>query len=743
MLNISKLWTSRFKSLGNFYRIGCILPGISSFLFQILITEIPVRFFTCCIIFTFNTIKTLLAIYRFMLKPLFRPTSIWIIMLLLLFSCTSGEQYSDLVKGLIAKDETIHTFNIDIENPIAPIQPTMYGIFFEDINFAGDGGVYAEMVKNRSFEFLETMMGWEQPASDRFSLNEKAGFASTYHIEQNSPNSNFLRVELFADSGYRLVNQGFRGMGFKEDLAYYFSMKARIIEGMPVLNIEFLDAADQVIAQAKVVPNGTSWNTYRAELIPQKRVQKGKLNIRFEGTGIIDLDMISLFPGDTWKNRPGGLRADLIQLLADLDPGFLRFPGGCIVEGRTLARRYQWKKTIGAIDQRESLVNRWNTEFRHRLTPDYFQSFGLGFFEYFQLAEDLRAEPLPILSCGMACQFNTGELVPMDELGPYVDDALDLIEFANGPVDSPWGKIRMEMGHPESFNLKFIGIGNEQWGPEYIKRYEVFEKAIKDSYPDIIIVSGSGPFPDGEMFEYGMQALEKLDAEIIDEHYYRSPEWFLENAGRYDHYDRKGPKIFAGEYAAQSVAIASPENKNNWKCALSEAAFMTGLERNAEVVHLTSYAPLFAHVDAWQWTPDLIWFNNLESLGTANYYVQKLFATNPGTQVLELTEDNKPIIGDKGIYATAALDEQTNELILKFVNVSNANQRINLKGMEDWSTRSIGRRIVLQHADLEAENTFDAPQNVYPEESEFEFEPGRLQFELSPQSFAVYRIMLI
>jgi len=263
------------------------------------------------------------------------------------------------------------------------------------------------------------------------------------------------------------------------------------------------------------------------------------MNIWFEGNGSIDLDMISLFPDDTWKNRPEGLRSDLVQLLADLKPGFLRFPGGCIVEGRDLANRYQWKNTVGKIEDRHLIVNRWNTEFAHRLTPDYFQSFGMGFFEYFQLAEDIGAEPLPILNCGMACQFNTAEVVPMDQLDPYIQNALDLIEFANGPADSKWGKVRTGMGHPSPFNLKFIGVGNEQWGSQYIERYKAFIKAIKEKYPDIKIVTGTGPSPSGKDFDYASRELKKLNAQIVDEHYYANPEWFFQNATRYDNYDRK------------------------------------------------------------------------------------------------------------------------------------------------------------------------------------------------------------
>tara|TARA_R110002049_G_scaffold309282_1_gene520031 strand:+ start:151 stop:1881 length:1731 start_codon:yes stop_codon:yes gene_type:complete len=549
--------------------------------------------------------------------------------------------------NIVAQQE----LTVDMGKTIAPIQPTMYGIFFEDINFAADGGLYAEMIKNRSFEFtVDPFIGWKQPNSDKHSYNKNSGIASIVKYADNDGNSNYCRVEVNNSTGYELINEGFRGMGIKENEVYNLYVSALNKRGnISKIIFQFIDTNGQVLGETSIATGSANWKDYTTQITATKTEAKAKLKITFEGTGEIDLDMISLFPIDTWKGREKGLRKDLVQLLDAMDPGFLRFPGGCIVEGRTLARRYQWKKTVGPVGNREVLVNRWNTEFSHRLTPDYYQSFGLGFFEYFQLSEDLGAEALPILSCGMACQFNTGELVPMEELDPYVQDAIDLIEFANGSVETPWGKVRSDMGHPELFNLKYIGVGNEQWGPAYIERYKVFADAIKAKYPDMIIVSGSGPFPEGDYFEYGMQELKKLDAKIIDEHYYKSPKWFRDNATRYDSYDRNGPKIFAGEYAAQSVAIASPNNKNNWECAFSEAAFMTGLERNAAVVNLTSYAPLMAHEEGWQWTPDMIWFNNLESYGTANYQVQKLYATHRGTDLIAIKNEGKDLQG-KMIY---------------------------------------------------------------------------------------------
>ena len=635
-----------------------------------------------------------------------------------------------------------HQLVVDASTRLAQIQPTMYGIFFEDINFAADGGLYAELVKNRSFEFEAPKMGWSQPGSDRFSLNAGSGMGTIMKTSGDPSNRNFLRVEVRDAKGYQLINEGFRGMGIQEGHGYDLSVDAAQQKGnVSKIIVHLINPDGGLVGETSFEPNSGEWKTYEGVITATATEEKAQLKITFEGEGTIDLDRISLFPQDTWKGRKKGLRKDLVQLLADLEPGFLRFPGGCIVEGRTLAQRYQWKKTVGPIEERELLINRWNTEFSHRPTPDYFQTFGLGFFEYFQLAEDMEAEPLPILGCGMACQFNTAELVPMDELDPYIQDALDLIEFANGDASTPWGKVRSDMGHPEPFNMKYIGIGNEQWGPEYIKRYKVFDAAIKAEYPDIVIVSGSGPFPDGEFFEYGMKELTKLNSEIVDEHYYRPPEWFRENATRYDNYDRKGPKIFAGEYAAQSVAIASPDNKNNWNCALSEAAFMTGLERNADIVVMTSYAPLMAHAEGWQWTPDLIWFNNLTSYGTANYYVQKLFANHAGTDLVPIKKDGQALTGGDNLYASAVKDVNSQELIIKVVNTSDESQALDIKIN---GAKLLGECIslTLRADDLTAVNSFESPVKISPIEHKFGFKGKSLKTDIPSYTFVVYKIKL-
>lgn len=629
--------------------------------------------------------------------------------------------------------------DIDSATPVAKIQPTMYGIFFEDINFAADGGLYAEMVKNRSFEFDQPLMGWTQPATKPYSSNLNSGVAHTLSYANNL-NKNILRVDVFDGNNYSLVNDGFRGMGVKKgkeyQLSFYAANRDLNIKG---ISFQLVDPQNNVIATTQIDPNIKDWKQYKATLIANKTEEKARLKITFKGRGTIDLDMISLFPKDTWKGRPNGLRKDLVELIADLKPGFLRFPGGCIIEGRTLAQRYQWKKTLGAIEQRSTMISRWNTEFSHKLTPDYFQSFGLGFYEYFQLAEDLGAAPIPVISCGIACQFNSGELVPLSELDPYIQDALDLIEFANGSTDTPWGMVRASMGHPEKFNLKYLGIGNEQWGPQYIERFKLFQDVLKKKHPEIVLISGSGPFADGELFDYAHKELKKLGAEIIDEHYYKDMNWFKQNATRYDAYDRNGPKVFAGEYAAQSVAIVSPLNKNSWETALVEAAFMTGLERNADVVHMTSYAPLMAHVDAWQWAPNMIWFNNLESLPTVNYQVQKLFSNNKGTDLLRVLTKNDVLTGQEGIYASAVKDSVNSAAIVKLVNTGTTERaiKINIKNRVENSPVSI---TTLASDQLDKENTFANPAALLPKTETRKFAADQLSLTLPQNALVIIKL---
>ena len=646
-----------------------------------------------------------------------------------------------VIPGFYANAQTI-TLKVETGKQKGIIQPTMWGIFFEDINFAADGGLYAELVKNRSFEFTQPMTGWQLHESDKFSMNEKSGDLSIIKTtDPQQTNSHFARATVHSESSFMLTNEGFRGIGLKKDNAYIFSVITRQHGDNPVkIQVELQDSTGNVLAQATLEPGGKEWKEQSTKLTSSKGTSNGRLALRFSGKGMVDIDLVSLFPQDTWKNRTGGLRNDLVQLLADMKPGFIRFPGGCIVEGFHLDTRYQWKKTIGDPKQRELMKNRWNDEFKHRPAPDYYQSFGLGFFEYFQLAEDIGASPLPILSCGMACQFNSAELVPLDELDPYVQDALDLIEFANGSTQTKWGNIREKMGHPAPFNLKMIGVGNEQWGPQYIERYKIFSEAIRSKYPDIKLVSGTGPFPEGELFDYAAKELKTLKADLVDEHYYQKPDWFFKNATRYDNYDRNSYKIFAGEFAAQSVATVSPDNKNSWLCALSEAAFMTGLERNADVVHMASYAPLLAHTQGWQWTPDLIWFDNLSAYGTPSYYVQKLFSTNKGTHLASVTLDGKSVTGQHGIYASATRDNNTSEVIVKIINSGDAPAQTELQFDAKQNFSPTVKGTMLANSDLNSVNSIEKPKNVSPTDYILSMKGNKLGLVLPPQSLVVLRV---
>jgi alpha-L-arabinofuranosidase len=626
---------------------------------------------------------------------------------------------------------------VQVDRPGAAISPSLFGLFFEDINFGADGGLYPERVKNRSFEFPDPMMGWK-----RLARGEAKGALQVYDAGSRSgrPNAHYLQIK--ADSGgFGVTNEGFRGMGVEQGKEYLFSVSARNVGDTPAaLRVEVEDADGKKLGEAGITGLTPAWKTYTAVIRPAATNGKARLNLLMDGPGKVDVDLISLYPKETWKNRPNGLRPDLVELLSDLKPGFLRFPGGCIVEGRHLETRYQWKTTVGDLTDRRLIVNRWNTEFRHRPAPDYYQSFGLGYYEYFLLSEDIGAEPLPILNCGMACQFNSSELAPLDDLGHYIQDALDLIEFANGSAATAWGRKRAAMGHPAPFNLKMIGVGNEQWGPQYVERYERFAKAIKAKHPKITLITSAGPSPNDERFRYLWGEMRRLNADIVDEHYYMPPKWFRDNVGRYDDYPRTGPKVFAGEYAAQSVGVARPENRNDWECAMSEAAFMTGLERNADVVLMSSYAPLFAHVDAWQWTPNLIWFDNLRSYGTPSYYAQKMFSVNRGSRVLPVQINGSAKNGQQNLFVSASIDDRTGEAILKFVNTEATLRevRINLAGAA--KVGSFGKAYVLAGSDLKAENSLDEPVKVAPVMRRGEVSSGEFTFRLAPNSLTVLRI---
>ncbi|MBI5383833.1 MAG: alpha-L-arabinofuranosidase [Verrucomicrobia bacterium] len=632
------------------------------------------------------------------------------------------------------------SITVQADRPGAKINPAMWGVFFEDINFGADGGLYPELVKNRGFEFPDGLMGWSQVRG--------ADAAGSIEIRTNDPalpaSPHYLRLK--ADkpgSGFGMVNDGFRGMAVRAGERYTFSAHLRSTDGtaLPV-TVELLGSDGKAMTQARIASAPSKWGKDHTTLTAPASDPKARLQIRLEQPGTLELDAVSLFPEKTFKNRANGLRADLAQWLADLKPGFMRFPGGCIVEGRHLPLRYQWKTTIGPVEERRLLINRWNDEFKHRPAPDYFQSFGLGFFEFFQLCEDIGAAPLPILNCGMACQFNSGELVPLEELDPFIKDALDLIEFANGSTNFAWGAKRAAMGHPAPFRMKVLGVGNEQWGPQYLERYTKFAGILKARHPEIQLVSSAGPDPGDDRFRFLWEQLRALKADIVDEHCYALPAWFLDNSARYDRYPRTGPKVFMGEYAAQSVKTVSPSNRNNWECALAEAAYMIGLERNADVVVMASYAPLSAHADAWQWTPNLIWFDNLRSYATPSYYVQQAFSVNRGDVLLPTRVMRAPIAGNRQprFYASAVRDAGTGEIIIKAVNATAEPQgaAIRLNGVPQVGAE--GKAVVLASANLADENSFNEPKKVAPVEEKISGIAPAFRHVFKPHSLTVLRL---
>ena len=664
-----------------------------------------------------------------------------------------------LLAGWLTASAQTPVFEVNTKKLGAPVQPTMYGIFFEDINYAADGGLYAEMVKNRSFEFPQHLMGWR--AYGKVDIKNDGPFERNPHYVR-------LGYSGHSDKFTGLENEGFFGIAVKEGATYRFSVWARCPEGgKSTLEVSFVKnntmEEDQRFVRTKINIEGKEWKKYTAEIKSPRTEPKGALRIFLRKNGkdpitTTDVEHISLFPTDTWKGRENGMRKDLAQALFDMHPGVFRFPGGCIVEGTQLPDRYQWKNTVGPVENRPLNENRWHYTFDYRFYPDYFQSYGLGFFEFFQLCEDFGSEPLPVISCGLTCQFQNpdptkpGVHAGLDELEPYIQDALDLVEFANGPVDSKWGKVRADMGHPEPFNLKYLGVGNEQWdyddahggyGPVFTARLKKFSDALRAKYPDLKLIGTTGPNSEGWDFDLLQPRMKELKVDLYDEHYYRNEKWFLSHGLRYDSYDRKGPKIFAGEYACHG------SNKHKWNhfyTSLLEAAHMTGIERNADIVHMATYAPLFAHVEGWQWRPDAIWFDNLRMFKSVSYYVQQLYATNKGTNVLSLTWNGKPVAGQEGqngLFASSVFDNNTNEVIIKVVNTSETEQPISiqLKGMKGTYT---AQTITLSHNEMDDENTLDNPEKIIPRPGTCQVDAGKgaslLLDNLPARTFRIYKI---
>lgn len=557
-----------------------------------------------------------------------------------------------------------------------PIGNHLIGIFFEDINYAADGGLYAELIQNRDFEYVPEDRGgdrnwnsthsWIAPEKGiRFSI------ADENPVHPNNPHYAVLDVET---PGSSLTNQGFGGIALKGGDTYDFSMYAKAF-GSKGGNVKvgLQDPSGKILAETVLSVSSKSWKKQSARLTPSADCADAVLTLRPAAAGTYGFDMVSLFPQKTFKGRKNGLRADLAETLADIKPRFVRFPGGCVAHGDGVDNIYDWKGSIGPLEARKPLRNLWG----------YHQTRGLGYFEYFQFCEDIGAEPLPVVAAGVPCQnsgtcsrHSHGEIgckgqqggIPMEEMGAYVQDILDLIEYANGDArKTVWGKKRAEAGHPEPFNLKYIGIGNEDLITDvFEERFTMLFKAVKEKHPEITVIGTVGPFYEGTDYNEGWALASKLGVPMVDEHYYVSPGWFINNQTYYDRYDRNKPKVYLGEYAAHL-----PGRPNNIETALSEALYLTAIERNGDVVAMTSYAPLLAKEGHTQWNPDLIYFNNTEVKPTVGYYVQQMYGQNPGNEYIasevELSNGHPDV--RKRIAVSVVKDSLAGHCIVKLVNM--------------------------------------------------------------------------
>jgi len=603
-----------------------------------------------------------------------------------------------------------------VSGPAKPISPDLFGIFFEDLNYAADGGLYAELVQNRSFEYTSIvnaawngLTAWTLVKED--GSEGRANIRSGSSLNANNPHF----VSVFVERGkVGLRNEGFDGMVLRKGEAYDLSLFTCAFSGKPgPITVRLESKNGAVLASETLPPPTDDWTKRTASIIPNADSDEGRLVVLASGPGATGLDMVSLFPRKTFKNRPNGLRADLAQAIADLKPKFVRFPGGCIVHGGWLglSAMYDWKKTIGPVETRRAQPNNWG----------YYQSAGIGYFEYFQFCEDIGAKPLPVVPAGVSCQntdTNWGkgqEAMPLSEMKGYIQDVLDLVEYANGPATSKWGRVRAAAGHPKPFNLEYLAIGNEEAiTPVFASRFKMIHDAVKAKYPKLKLIGTVGPFAGGEDFDAGWKFARSEKLGIVDEHYYLPPSWFWENLNRYDGYDRSSAKVYAGEYAAHEE-----HRENTLRSALAEAAHLTSLERNGDVVTLSSYAPLLAKQGHTQWRPDLIYFDNHTVSPSVNYQVQKLFMHNAGDLCLPLTIDT----ADGVLTGSVVQDSLTGDVIVKIVSRASApvKARIDLSSIKNLGSKAI--RTVLAGDPL-AQNLFGEPAKVLPKTDEIHVTPS-------------------
>ena len=609
------------------------------------------------------------------------------------------------------------------------ISDLLIGVFFEDINYAADGGLYAELVQNRGFEYqLSDKLG-RDPSWNAYKAWSMVGKGATFTIDSIAPiheNNKHYALLMVESQGAVLINEGFNGIPVKQGEKYNFSLFAKSLEGEKGnILICVTSESGEILAESKTKKLNSDWKKYEIQITANKSADKAKLEIIPQFKGKFALDMISLFPQNTFKQRKNGLRADLAQAIADLHPRFVRFPGGCVAHGDGIQNIYHWNNTIGPLEIRIPQRNLWG----------YHQTAGLGYFEYFQFCEDIGAEPLPVIAAGVPCQNSStcghGQQggIPLCDMDAYIQEALDLIEWANGDKSTKWGKMRAEAGHPEPFNLKYIGIGNEDLITDvFEERFAMIFKAVIEKHPEITVIGTVGPFYTGTDYVEGWDLATRLSVPIVDEHYYQPPGWFIHNQDYYDKYDRSKSKVYLGEYAAHL-----PGRPTNIETALSEALYLTSAERNGDVVVMTSYAPLLAKEGFTQWTPDLIYFNNTELKPTTGYYVQKLFGQNSGDTYIpaQIILSYKREDVKKRVAMSVVRDSKTNDIILKLVNLLPAQVESNF----DLS----GLNIDGQEAELNVLKGLPTDSKVLPAESKISVS-SEFEYTLPAYSLSVIRI---
>ena len=613
------------------------------------------------------------------------------------------------------------------------ISPDLFGLFFEDINYSADGGLYAELVQNRSFEYSPTDRREWNPFSFWQYITPGYSYGSvsvetSEPVHPNNPHYVVLNVEHVGDSGVGFRNSGFDHIAIKKGDKYSLSLFARQLSADPItLSVILRGTKGELLTADKFSISSSNWKKYTISLTASEGSDSASLEILATTKGKLALDVISLFPEKTFMNRPNGLRADLAQMLADIKPAFIRFPGGCLTHGDGLGNMYRWKNTIGPVEQRIEQKNIWG----------YHQTAGLGYFEYFQFCEDIGAKPLPVLPAAVSCQNSGGtwriggtgqKAIPMNEMTDYIQEVLDLIEWANGPVSSAWGAKRAEAGHPAPFNLEYIGIGNEdKITPEFEQRFKMIYDAVKVKHPEITVIGTVGPMPAGEDYTKGWKLANELHLPVVDEHYYSAPEWFISHQYRYDDYTRNATQVYVGEYASWG---------NKLRNAICEAAYMTSLERNGDVVRMASYAPLLAKKGFTQWNPDMIYFDNATISPTVNYHVQKMFSTNRGDLYFEnvIVKDNK----DSTLAGSCVRDSKSGDVILKLVNASDQikTMKINLSGFKNIIPGAEKTELT---GSPEAANTLDNPQRIIPVNSTFTVSKN-FNYTVPSMSLTVIRI---